>query len=66
MTIAMFVIGVLVFLVTVYGTLMVGGVMLTGRQLDDQPELDVRRSEDSESDTPTRRRRARRLLSTDY
>jgi hypothetical protein len=29
----------LVFLITVYGTVVVGGLLLTDRQLDEQPEL---------------------------
>lgn len=39
MSTAIFVIGVLVFLITVYGTVVVGGLLLTDRQLDEQPEL---------------------------
>lgn len=31
--------GVTVFLITVYGTVMAGGLFLTGRQLDEQPDL---------------------------
>ncbi len=39
MSVAIFVIGVLVFLVTVYGTVVAGGLLLTSRQLEVQPEL---------------------------
>ena len=39
MSLAIFVIGVLVFLVTVYGTVVAGGLLLTSRQLEVQPEL---------------------------
>ena len=39
MSLLIFAFGVLVFLITVYGTVVVGGLFLTGRQLDDQPEL---------------------------
>ena len=39
MSIAIFVIGVLVFLVTVYGSVVAGGLLLTSRQLEAQPEL---------------------------
>ena len=39
MSLAIFVVGVLVFLITVYGTVVVGGLLLTDRQLDEQPEL---------------------------
>lgn len=40
MSAAIFVIGVLVFLITVFGTVMAGGLLLTGRQLDSEPRLD--------------------------
>ena len=39
MSTAIFIIGVLVFLITVYGTVVAGGLLLTDRQLDEQPEL---------------------------
>lgn len=39
MSLAIFAVGVFVFLVTVYGTVVTGGLMLTNRQLDDQPNL---------------------------
>jgi hypothetical protein len=39
MSLAIFVIGVLVFLITVYGAVVSGGLLLTDRQLDAQPEL---------------------------
>jgi hypothetical protein len=39
MSLAIFIVGVLVFLITVYGTVVVGGLLLTDRQLDEQPEL---------------------------
>jgi len=39
MTVVIFAFGVLVFLITVYGTVIVGGLYLTGRQLDDNAEL---------------------------
>jgi hypothetical protein len=39
MTLAIFVVGIIVFLVTVYGTVVVGGLLLTGRQLDEHPQL---------------------------
>ena len=39
MSLVIFVFGVLVFLITVYGTVVIGGLLLTGRQLDEQPEL---------------------------
>ena len=39
MSLLIFAFGVLVFLITVYGTVVVGGLFLTDRQLDDRPEL---------------------------
>ncbi len=39
MSLLVFAIGVMVFLITVYGTVVSGGLLLTGRQLDEQPEL---------------------------
>ena len=39
MSLVIFAFGVLVFLITVYGTVVIGGLLLTGRQLDQQPEL---------------------------
>ena len=39
MILAIFAVGVLVFLITVYGTVVAGGLALTDRQLGDQPEL---------------------------
>lgn len=39
MSLAIFAVGVLVFLITVYGTVVAGGLVLTDRQLDEQPEL---------------------------
>ncbi len=51
MSLAIFVVGVLVFLITVYGTVVVGGLLLTDRQLDEQPELvpDQNRPHDAEA-----------------
>ncbi len=39
MTLAIFAVGIFVFLITVYGTVVTGGMMLTDNQLDDNPEL---------------------------
>lgn len=44
MSLVIFAFGVLVFLITVYGTVVVGGLFLTGRQLEAQPELVKERS----------------------
>jgi hypothetical protein len=49
-SIAIFVVGVLIFLITVYGTVVTGGLLLTGKQLDEQPELDP--SPDERADDP--------------
>ena len=38
MTLAIFIIGIIVFLITVYGTVVAGGLLLTHRQMDDHPE----------------------------
>ncbi len=38
--IIIFTIGVVVFLITVYGTIVAGGLTLTERQLDDDPLLE--------------------------
>lgn len=38
MTLAIFVAGIIVFLITVYGTVVAGGLLLTQRQMDDHPE----------------------------
>ncbi len=62
----LFVFGVLVFLITVYGTVVVGGLLLTGRQLDDDPALaagDVAPDEAPERPHPGARRR---LVPADY
>ncbi len=40
MNLAIFIIGVLVFLITVYGTVVSGGLLLTDRQLEEHPDLD--------------------------
>jgi hypothetical protein len=64
MSTAIFVIGVFVFLVTVYGTVVAGGLMLTGRQLDAQPEL-VSGPEGIDEHEGTIDR-ARRVIATDY
>lgn len=39
MTVAIFAVGIVVFLITVYGTVVGGGLLLTEAQLDDQPHL---------------------------
>ena len=62
MSLAIFAFGVFVFLITVYGTVVSGGLMLTDRQLDDQPDLvpdypEVEGADDS---------RLRRLVETSY
>ena len=39
MTLAIFAVGIVVFLITVYGTVVTGGLLLTGDQRDDQPHV---------------------------
>ena len=39
MSLAIFAVGIVVFLITVYGTVVGGGLLLTGQQLDDHPHL---------------------------
>ncbi len=64
MSVAIFVIGVLVFLITVYGTVMVGGLLLTESQLDQHPELEPNAPE--QSDDGTNADRARRVISAQF
>lgn len=40
MNLTIFIVGVLVFLITVYGTVVTGGLLLTDRQLEAHPDLD--------------------------
>ena len=57
MTLAIFVVGIIVFLITVYGTVIAGGMLLTERQLDDQPDLAPDSFDsDSSDDVATRAR----------
>jgi hypothetical protein len=64
MSVVIFAVGVLILSTTVYGTVIVGGLFLTGRQLDQQPEL--------VPDTPRRQNadagfdRARALVRSKY
>ncbi len=62
MSLAIFAFGVLVFLITVYGTVVIGGLLLTGRQLEDQPEL--RPSVDDHADVGADSKRL--LVPADY
>ena len=62
MTLAIFAIGVFVFLVTVYGTVVSGGLMLTDRQLEEQPDLAPEYPDGGEEDES----RVRRLVETAY
>ncbi len=64
MSLAIFIVGVLVFLITVYGTVMVGGLFLTGRQLDAQPELVP--DQPAVTGNEGAADQARRLVSVDY
>ncbi len=58
MSLAIFAFGVLVFLITVYGTVVIGGLLLTDRQLDDRPELMPDQPTPSKADAPLDRARA--------
>ncbi len=64
MSLAIFIVGVFVFLITVYGTVVTGGLLLTERQLDEQPELEpeapIEKDLDSTAD------RARRVISAEF
>lgn len=64
MSLMIFVIGVLVFLVTVYGTVVGGGLLLTGRQLDEDPELEL--DEPQPKDAATGFGRARALVRSKF
>ena len=62
----LFAFGVLVFLITVYGTVVVGGLLLTDRQLSDDPTLTVD-SPDGVAPLPSDDRTGRRrLVPADY
>lgn len=62
MSLAIFAFGVFVFLITVYGTVVSGGLMLTDRQLDDQPDL----APDYPDVDGDDEHRVRRLVETSY
>ena len=64
MTVAIFVIGALVFLITVYGTDVTGGLLLTERQLDEHPELEP--DAPIEPDDKSTTERARRVISSEF
>lgn len=49
MTLFIFAVGVLIFLMTVYGTVVAGGIKLTQRQLDQDPKLSGRAHLDPDS-----------------
>ncbi len=63
MSLAIFIIGVFVFLITVYGTVVTGGLLLTERQLDEHPELDPDVEIDDSASTTDR---ARRVISAEF
>lgn len=39
MSLAIFAFGIIVFLITVYGTVVIGGMFLTDRQVDEEPDI---------------------------
>lgn len=61
MSLAIFIVGVLVFLITVYGTVVSGGLLLTDRQLDEHPDLDPGYT-DPDDDTS----KVRRLVEAEF
>lgn len=64
MSVTIFVIGVLVFLITVYGAVMAGGLLLTESQLDQHPELEP--DAPSQTDDGSNTDRARRVISAEF
>ena len=64
MNLAIFAVGIVVFLITVYGTVITGGLLLTGRQLDDNPDLAPESLGFDELDEATARARA--LIDTEF
>jgi hypothetical protein len=57
MTVVIFGVGVLVFFLTVYGTVIAGGLQLTKQQMETSPELIAKKAgnpEDPEGKMPTR------------
>ena len=63
MNIVVFAFGVLVFLITVYGTVVIGGLLLTDRQLEEQPDLAPDVAIDPDDNVAVR---ARQLVSAEY
>ena len=67
MSLVIFVFGGLVFLITVYGTVVVGGLFLTNRQLDEQPELTPNQPRPrDDADAKSGLDRARALIQSKY
>lgn len=64
MSLAIFIVGVFVFLITVYGTVVTGGLLLTERQLDEQPELEPDGPAPTGDASTTDR--ARRVISAEF
>ena len=65
MTVVIFAFGIFVFLITVYGSVVAGGLLLTGRQLDEQPEL-VPEASDQRDDIGTDIGGPRSLIPLEY
>ncbi len=52
---AIFIVGIIIFAITVYGTVMVGGIMLTRAEIEQNPQLQDRVSKrDSKKRFPFR------------
>jgi hypothetical protein len=64
MSLAIFIVGVFVFLITVYGTVVTGGLLLTERQLDEQPEFEP--DAPTHSDGESTADRARRVITAEF
>ena len=62
----LFAFGVLVFLITVYGTVVVGGLLLTDRQLSDDPSLTTESPDGVASPPLDDRTGRRRIVPADY
>jgi hypothetical protein len=64
MSLAIFSFGVLLFLITMYGAVVVGGLLLTDRQLGEQPKLEPDKARPQKTDGAFDRFRA--LVRSDY
>ena len=63
MTLAIFAVGIVVFLITLYGTVVGGGMLLTDAKLDDRPHLSPELLELDDLDAAAR---ARAIAKTEF